>query len=347
MPDDTLYMQRCLELAQRGLGNVSPNPLVGALLVHNHRILAEGFHSRFGEAHAEVNCLNAVRDEDRQYIPESTLYVSLEPCCHTGKTPPCTERILQEKIQDLVFLNKDPNPLVQGRGIELLEQAGVKVKQGINQHVGWMLNRRFWTNQVHQRPYVILKWACDSIGAMGRSNERIQISSAMSRLLLHQWRSEEDGIWVGYQTLLTDNPELNVRFLPGRSPRPIFYDRDLSLPDTLKIFKNENKLVFHSSEQGDKNFLIENPDNFISEVLNRCLLQNIGSILIEGGRALLEKIISRGLYDEIRIISSNLCIGGDIPAPAKLKNWRLLENFASGTDTVSIYLNTTTQTWHS
>ncbi|MBL7754959.1 MAG: bifunctional diaminohydroxyphosphoribosylaminopyrimidine deaminase/5-amino-6-(5-phosphoribosylamino)uracil reductase RibD [Chitinophagaceae bacterium] len=345
MNDDILYIQRCLELAQLGLGHVSPNPMVGAVLVYQNRILAEGFHRCYGEAHAEINCLNAVRAEDRKFIPESTLYVSLEPCCHTGKTPPCTDRIIQEKIPSVVILNIDPNPLVQGRGLDLLQQAGVEVKRLANQDAGWMLNRRFWTQQIHRRPYVILKWAMDSEGMMGKSDERIQISNAMSQQLVHQWRTEEDAIWVGYRTILTDNPELNVRFVPGRSPRPLFYDRDLSLPATLKIFRNSDKLVFHSSEHGDKDLLIDDADNFVPEILNRCLQKNIGSILIEGGPHLLEKIIRCGLYDELRIISSDHRIGGNLPAPEKRKNWHLMDNYSLGSDTISMYLNVTTQTW--
>ena len=207
------YMYRCIQLAELGAGRTSPNPLVGSVLVHNGTVIGEGYHEYFGGPHAEVNCISSVQQNDRKLIPDSTLYVSLEPCVHHGKTPPCTDLIIREKIYRVVIGCRDPFSEVNGKGIEKLLSHGVAVEFPVLEEIAKEENRRFFTYHLQQRPYVILKWA-QSVNQMisGRSGERIQISNQYSNRLVHKWRSEELGIMVGSQTALNDNPELQTAY---------------------------------------------------------------------------------------------------------------------------------------
>ena len=260
-----VYMRRCLELATLGCGNVAPNPMVGAVLVFNDRVIGEGYHQKYGEAHAEVNCIDSVAEADKKLISSSTLYVSLEPCAHFGKTPPCADLIIQHKIPRVIIGCRDPFKEVDGKGIEKLKAAGVHIETGILEDDCRELNKRFFSFHTKQRPYVILKWAQTADGFIAATNhppgertlkesaekkERLHISNEYSNRLVHKWRSEEAAILIGTNTALLDDPELTTRLWPGRSPVRLILDMDLRLPAHLKIFdRSVRTIVFNSIKE--------------------------------------------------------------------------------------------------
>ena len=245
MNADERYMFRCLELARHGLGHTAPNPMVGAILVHGDRIIGEGYHQICGGPHAEVNCFDAVRPQDRHLIPASTLFVSLEPCAHHGRTPPCADRILREGIREVVIAIRDPFPLVAGRGIEILQSAGVLVRLGVLAEAAESLNRRFLTFHRKGRPYIILKWARTADGMIaGPGPNQMSISGEAVRALVHQWRYEEAAIMVGAGTVETDDPLLTVRPLPSpRQPVRIILDPNLRLDPAHKVFDRQVPVI--------------------------------------------------------------------------------------------------------
>jgi diaminohydroxyphosphoribosylaminopyrimidine deaminase/5-amino-6-(5-phosphoribosylamino)uracil reductase len=311
MTIDTAYMYRCLELAVKGSGYVAPNPLVGAVLVHNNRIIGEGWHQQYGAAHAEVNCLANVAEPDRNLIPESTMYVSLEPCAHFGKTPPCANRIVAEGIKKVVVGMRDPFTKVDGKGIAILQDAGVEVVTGVLEEECRWQNRRFLTFHEKKRPYLHLKWAQTADGFMSAgNNERLKISSPTTDRLVHKWRSEEAAIMVGTQTALMDNPQLTNRLWSGHQPVRIVIDREGRLPDTLHVFsdKGETIVLNEKLERQDGSvrwvkvpgLSTENPEA-ITDVL--CSLQ-VQSVLIEGGPVLLNSFLQKGLWDEAHVLTN-------------------------------------------
>lgn len=287
-------MQRCLELAAKGVGNVAPNPMVGAVLVYNDEIIGEGWHQQYGDAHAEVNCINSVSDENKRLITSSTLYVSLEPCAHFGKTPPCADLIIQHKIPKVVIGCRDPFIEVNGKGIEKLQAAGVEVEFGIMEEECKVLNKRFFTFHTQHRPYIILKWAETADGKIATASntplnppqggssdsenlettsvfadsknppsegravvQRLLISNEYSNRIVHQWRSEEAAILVGTSTALLDDPALTTRLWPGKSPIRLVLDMHLRLPNTLKIFDGTVRtIVFNAEMQEEKENLL-------------------------------------------------------------------------------------------
>lgn len=307
------FMQRCLDLAARGAGNVAPNPMVGAVVVHNGEIVGEGWHEEYGGPHAEVNAIASV--QDRAILPECTLYVSLEPCAHTGKTGPCTTLILENKIPKVVIGMQDPFPEVNGKGMENLRAKGVEVSCGILEKECAELNRRFITFHKKKRPYIILKWAVSADNFMGHENERVQLSGPDAQVLLHKWRAEEMGILVGVNTAITDQPQLNVRAWQGRDPQPIILDGNLRA-DPKKfnapfIFNYEK-----SSVENGTRFLRVAAENNILEILQHLFLNNIQSILVEGGADVIQQFIEANAWDEIRVIHSRaLKLGQGITAP--------------------------------
>ncbi|MEI2739995.1 MAG: bifunctional diaminohydroxyphosphoribosylaminopyrimidine deaminase/5-amino-6-(5-phosphoribosylamino)uracil reductase RibD [Chitinophagaceae bacterium] len=318
------YIQRCLDLARLGAGLVAPNPMVGAVLVHEDRIIGEGWHQQYGKAHAEVNCLASVKEEDRKLITQSALYVSLEPCVHFGKTPPCTDLIIQHKIPKVVVGCRDPFKEVDGKGIEKLKAAGVEVvmSDAQTEHECKKLNKRFFTFHTQQRPYIILKWAQTANGKISsENNERLLISNEYTNRLAHQWRSEEAAILVGTNTALLDNPELTTRLWPGPSPTRLVIDMNLRLPGSLKVFSGEVKtVVFNSVKQEESRNLIYyklDKDKDIVAQLIRALYQlKIQSVLVEGGVKLLQSFIDTGIWDEVRVISNmQLTSGNGLAAP--------------------------------
>jgi diaminohydroxyphosphoribosylaminopyrimidine deaminase / 5-amino-6-(5-phosphoribosylamino)uracil reductase len=349
-----LYMRRCLELAKRGKGNVSPNPMVGAVLVYNKQIIGEGWHQQFGEAHAEVNCIAAVKAKDQPLIAQSILYVSMEPCAHFGKTPPCTNLIIENKISSVVIGCRDPNVHVSGGGLEKLQAAGVKMITGVLETECKNLNKRFFTFCTMRRPYIILKWAQTGNKKISSGNrERLLISNEYSNRLVHKWRSEEASILVGTNTALMDDPALTNRYWEGPSPVKLVIDMDLKLPASLKIFNSKHKtIVFNSRKHNlDQAFLRHSPGrmeevnyyqittdvSLVHQVVNALYHLNIQSVMVEGGATLLQSFIDEGMWDEARVITNTKQTGATgLPAPVinnaeKIREQKILndtiENF--------------------
>src|SRR5258706_3862500 len=259
-------MRRCLELATLGAGNVAPNPMVGAVLVYHGRIIGEGYHQKYGEAHAEPNSIASVKEEDRKLISQSTMYVSLEPCVHFGKTPPCADLIIKHKIPKVVIGCRDPFKEVNGRGIEKLKAAGVETEPGVLEKECKELNKRFFTFHTKHRPYIILKWAQTANGFIATSpqtplqrrgafeesaNKRLLISNEYSNRLVHKWRSEEAAILVGTNTALKDDPQLTTRLWTGNNPVRMVIDMDLKLPSSLKLFDDEVSTIIFNTIKHD------------------------------------------------------------------------------------------------
>lgn len=315
---DELFMQRALDLAQLSRGSVSPNPMVGCVIVHNNTIIGEGRHEKFGEAHAEVNAVTSVIDQS--LLKESTVYVNLEPCSHFGKTPPCADMLVKHQVKKVVIANLDPNPLVSGQGIEKLKAAGIEVVTGVLEAKGRELNKRFFTFMEKKRPYIILKWAETADGFIARENfDSKWISNEQSRKLVHKWRSEEDSILVGTATAQYDNPSLTVRDWVGRNPVRIVIDRHARLPKTLNVFDgSQQTLCYTTSKEGSENNLIfiKLPENqFQKELLSDLYSRKIQSVIIEGGATTLQQFINAGLWDEARVFTSDQEFGSGISAP--------------------------------
>lgn len=303
------FMKRCLELAELGKGNTSPNPMVGSVLVFENRIIGEGYHRQYGEAHAEVNCFQSVLLQDQDLIPHSTLYVSLEPCSHFGKTPPCVDLILKHKIQHVVIACRDRSEKVNGKGIQKLIESGIQVIEGILENEAIILNHRFFTAQLKSRPYIILKWAESADGFLASTSGKTKISNLYSDILVHKWRSEEDAIWVGYNTAVIDNPILNVRNWNGRNPLRIVYDRDLSLSSDLLLLNGEQPTIIFNTKENktEKNisYIQIIDENYLLSILNYLASIHINSVIVEGGAHLHQSLIDFNLWDEIRIIRSS------------------------------------------
>ena len=321
-------MQRALDLAILGQGSVSPNPLVGCVVVHENKIIGEGYHKIFGGPHAEVNAIASV--SDKSLLNKSSLYVSLEPCNHYGKTPPCTEFILQMGIPRVVVSNQDPNPIVAGKGIEKLRNAGVELILNIKEKEGKWLNRRFFTSHSHQRPYIILKWAQTSDGFIAKEDyDSKWISNELSRQLVHKWRSEEDAILVGFNTALHDNPQLNVRDWSGRNPIRIVIDHQLDLPKDHFLYDSRQKTIIFNKILNDIKGNIEyiqSPDISVGFILKSLFKRNIQSIIIEGGSKLITQFMEAGLWDEARVFTAKKVFHKGISAPIMMKKPSYTEN---------------------
>ena len=306
---DEKYIKRCIQLAKTGAGNVAPNPMVGAVLVYEHKIIGEGYHKKNGEPHAEVNCINSVLPENKALIEKSTIYVSLEPCSHFGKTPPCSDLIIKNNIKKVVIGCQDVYKEVAGRGIQKLQAAGIEVTVGILEKECLDLNKRFFTFHQKKRPYLILKWAQSANGKIGSLDDsRILISNDYSNRLVHQWRSEEAGILVGTNTALKDNPSLTIRLWPGKNPARIVIDQNLKLPTDLSIFNGAANTyvlnILKNSVEKNLRFIKVDSSNFLGESLHALFELNIQSILVEGGTKTLQSFIDAGLWDEARIITN-------------------------------------------
>jgi len=336
-------MHRCLALAVQAAGNVAPNPMVGAVLVNEGRILAEGYHRQYGQAHAEVNCINALKAEDRALLPASVMYVSLEPCAHFGKTPPCADRIIAENIGNVVIGCRDPFKQVDGRGIEKLKAAGIHVTTGVLEKECQDINKRFFCFHTKQRPYIILKWAQTPTGQIGNADHsRLLISNAASNRLVHQWRSEEAAILVGTNTALYDNPSLTNRYWTGRSPVRLVLDMDLRLPASLHLFNGTVRtIVFNSLKEGKEGqtafYQVNKQEPLLPQLCNAMYKLNIQSVLVEGGAQLLQSFIDAGLYDEVRIITgTTIATDQGLQAP-QLREVQLTRQYELEEDTINIY----------
>ena len=305
MPSHEQYIRRCIELAELGAGNVSPNPMVGAVIVHEDTIIGEGFHQQYGQAHAEVNAVNQALEnfEDaEELLKESTIYVSLEPCAHYGKTPPCADLIIKHRIPKVVVGCRDPFAQVDGKGIEKLKEAGIEVIAGVLEADCQWLNRRFFTRVQKQRPYVILKWAQTNDGYFAPD--------------------DKSQFWItGEYTAAIDNPQLNTRYWPGKSPKRIVIDRKLELNKNLNIYdQNIETLIFNEIKtdiDGKVKYIaLEDFDRFVPQyILFQLYMQDIQSVIIEGGAHTLTSFINEGLWDEARVFTGEAVLGSGIKAP--------------------------------
>lgn len=319
MGDHCTYMKQALALAARGLGSVSPNPMVGAVLVVNDQVIGQGYHQQAGREHAEVNAIASVSNAN--LLTQATLYVTLEPCNHHGRTPPCTEAILAAGIPKVVIGSPDVNPITAGAGSTRLKEAGVHVTEGIEVPACIMLNKRYYTNQFKKRPYIILKWAETADGFIARNDGSSKwISSATARVAVHQMRATEDAILVGTNTARIDNPELTVRHTTGRNPIRIILDRNLSIPTTHAVYNDQADTIIINEQRNDLTGSIrylkallasKDPATF----LNSLYELGICSILVEGGAKVLESFIAHDLWDEAFVFVSTITFERGIPAP--------------------------------
>lgn len=318
-------MRRCLDLAQKGLGNTYPNPMVGCVIVCDGRIIGEGWHKKAGEAHAEVNAIQSV--ENKEWLKNSKLYVSLEPCAHFGKTPPCSDLIVAHQISEVVIGTGDPFAQVNGMGIRKLEKAGIKVKLGVLEKECRELNKRFFHFHQHKKPFVILKWAQTADGYMAtETGEQKWITNSFSKQLVHKWRTEERSILVGYKTAKFDNPQLNARLWAGNQPLRLVIDRDLSLDADLNLFDQSQKtLVFTEKQQESQMnlnyFQMQFDENLEENILHQLYEMEIQSVLIEGGVQTLNRFISKGLWDEARILTASQSWGSGVKSPKMEGEW--------------------------
>ncbi|HMC98197.1 MAG TPA: bifunctional diaminohydroxyphosphoribosylaminopyrimidine deaminase/5-amino-6-(5-phosphoribosylamino)uracil reductase RibD [Flavobacteriales bacterium] len=321
MTDHDRWMHRCLQLARLGTGGAAPNPMVGAVLVHGDRILAEGWHEKAGNPHAEVECLRAFGEGP---VPgDAVMYVNLEPCTHHGKTPPCADLLIERDVRHVVIAHRDPFPLVSGRGIARLRSAGVEVIAGILEDQARWLNRRFLTSVEQRRPYIILKWAQSNDGFLDqhpRKERGVQrISSPDTDTIVHRWRSEEQAILVGSRTVINDDPQLTVRHVKGRSPLRVVIDRRNTTPSKSRVYDSTAPtLLITQHPRGDvavEQHIIDTIDDPIDALLGELDRRQVRSIMVEGGAQLLRHFIDAGLWDEARVITGPAVFNTGTRAP--------------------------------
>ncbi len=325
-------MRRCFELAKLGAGNVAPNPMVGAVLVYNERIIGEGYHQQYGQAHAEVNCINSVPEAFSHLVECATLYVSLEPCAHFGKTPPCVNLIIEKKIPVVVIACRDNFEQVDGKGIRQLQLAGINVITPFLEKEAQELNKRFFTFHSRQRPYVILKWAQTANGMIASANKtRLLISNEITNREVHKWRSLEASILVGTNTALMDDPSLTNRLWTGNNPVRLVIDKALKVPSTLHLLDGKVKtIVFNVHQQSDNGpvlyYKISKEKSGLGEILKILYQLGIQSVLVEGGASLLQSFIDENYWDEARVITNTgLQIAKGLRGPQLLNSVKFFE----------------------
>jgi diaminohydroxyphosphoribosylaminopyrimidine deaminase/5-amino-6-(5-phosphoribosylamino)uracil reductase len=332
------YMKRTFDLALLGRGQVCPNPMVGCVIVHDDKIIGEGYHQKYGEAHAEVNAIAAVQNKD--LLKEATVYVNLEPCSHFGKTPPCADLLIKHQVKKVIVCNLDSNPLVAGKGIQKLRSAGIEVEVGVLEEEGKNLNKRFFTFMEHQRPYIVLKWAETADGFIAREDYNSRwISNELSRMLVHKWRTEETAIWVGKNTALYDNPQLNARNWTGKQPVRVVIDSQLTLPTSLHLFDQSQTTLCYNLQKSAYHEKLEyiqlNPTNFVKQVVTDLYSRKLQSVLVEGGAMLLNSLLEADLWDEIRLFKGEAVFGKGIAAPRP--KGKLFSKEHLQTDTLYVY----------
>lgn len=341
---DELMMRRALDLARLGASHTRPNPMVGCVITHQGRIIGEGWHRQYGGPHAEVNAVASVAAADAALLPQSRVYVTLEPCSHFGKTPPCADLLIASNVAEVVICNLDPNPLVAGQGVTKLRAAGIRVETGLLAAAGRWLNRRFFTFQEKKRAYVVLKWAETADGYLaGPYFQPVQISGELARVVVHQWRAEEQAILVGTRTALHDNPRLNVREWPGPAPLRVVIDKNLSLPLTHHLLDGQSPtLVYTYRERPGRDQLayvtLHEAEDLFPQILTDLHRRNVQSVLVEGGPTVLTSLLRDGLWDEARVLRSPRLLGGGIAAPRPGLTG-LHEQMTLGPDSVFIYQN--------
>lgn len=322
---DEKYMWRAIELAGLGLGKVAPNPCVGSVIVYDNRIIGEGFHRLYGAAHAEVNAVNSVKKEDQHLLCKATIYVTLEPCHHYGKTPPCVDLILENKIPKVVIGCKDPNPKVGGQSIEKLKRHGVEVTVGVLEKECWDVAKRFMTFFIKKRPYIILKYAKSKDDFIGNLNEQIWITGTQSKRLVHKWRNEEAAILIGTNTAAVDNPSLTNRLWYGKNPLRLVIDTKEKLNKNLNIFNQKAETKIFKT-------------NDIDLILKELYDLKINSVIVEGGAALLNSFIDKGLWDEARIFTGDCYLKNGVAAP-NFPKIKPMETKMIGGDRLEIFRN--------
>lgn len=339
------FIERCIQLAQNGLGRTYSNPMVGSVIVHEKKIIGEGWHRKAGEPHAEVNAIKSV--ENKELLRSSTIYVSLEPCSHYGKTPPCSNLIIDSGIKKVVIGTVDPFSEVAGKGIKKLFDAGCEVRVGIKEEECRELNKRFFTYHTKKRPFIILKWAESSDGFLSPSFQKeekrqpVWITNPYSKQLVHKWRSEEQAILVGTNTAVADNPKLNTRLWTGANPTRIVLDRQLRIPKKSFLFDNSIKTIVlteNSMESSSENVIFENIDfnSDLPEQICRVLYKHeIQSLIVEGGRQTLQSFIEAELWDEARVFQGQVQFREGTKAPEI--SGRLISEEKIATDNLKIY----------
>lgn len=346
LADNRLYIHRTFDLSRLGVQNVRSNPAVGSIIVKNNVILSEGYHKKFGEKHAEVNAFDNLHnsqltENDKLKV---TLYVSLEPCCIVGKTAACTELIKQNSVTNVVISSIDKTPKVDGNGVAILENAGIKTTTNIESVVGDQIAKTRNIFAIQQRPYITLKWAVSQDGFLSSIGKQTTLSNQFSKRLVHKWRSENDAILIGTNTALTDNPQLNTRHYFGPSPLRIVLDRTLRLPFSLKLFTDEYPVWIITEQPTNTIHPINDTVTYHNIRFDHALLKNlmdllykanVGTLLVEGGAQVLGSFIDENLCDEIRIIKSNHIIGQGVMAP-KIQQ-KADETIQMDSDTVSFY----------
>ncbi|KQR67386.1 bifunctional diaminohydroxyphosphoribosylaminopyrimidine deaminase/5-amino-6-(5-phosphoribosylamino)uracil reductase RibD [Pedobacter sp. Leaf176] len=349
--NDEFYIKRCLELAAIAIGSVSPNPMVGCVIVVGDKIIGEGYHQKFGQAHAEPNAIKSVFDkyglEAETLLKKATAYVNLEPCAHFGKTPPCADLFVKYQLKKVVIGNRDPFSGVDGKGIVKLKNAGINVISGVLDETCKFFNRRFFTRIQQQRPFIILKWAQTANGYFATADGHQKwISGGLAKRIAHRWRTEEDAILIGKQTAIIDNPQLTSREWPGNNPVRLVIDRELQVPHNSHIFNGEAKTIIlneiktdvvgniHYIQMEDMRFYLP------QKIAFQLYLMDIQSVIIEGGANILKQFLVANLWDEARIFTSATSWINGVPSP--VINGNLTEEIQLGSDKLSIYINQTT-----
>ena len=338
---DELYMRRCLQLARCAAGSTSPNPMVGAVIVCDGRIIGEGYHIRAGEPHAEVNAVRSVKPADRHLLPQSTMYVTLEPCSHYGKTPPCCDMIIREGIKRVVIGTTDNNECVNGSGIARMKNAGIDVVVGVLEEDCYAINRPFFTYNRLARPVVTLKWAQTADGFIDLAREGgtpLRISTPVSQVAVHKLRSMHDAILVGTRTALLDNPSLNLRQWAGRTPLRLVIDRAGVLPACLNLFDGSSPTVVYTGksivgkfgknvEQVELDFSMD----VLQQILGHLHSLKVSSLLVEGGAKLLQSFVDASLWDVARVeVNNSLVAGAGVPAPSIQESFLVQRNSCDG-----------------
>lgn len=343
---DEIYMQRCLDLAAIAMAQVSPNPMVGCVIVHDGLIIGEGYHQKLGEAHAEVNAINAVfkqyGEQAAALLKNAVAYVNLEPCAHFGKTPPCADLLVKHQLKKVVIANTDPFAGVNGQGIAKLKAAGIQVETGILKADGLKLNRRFFTRIQQQRPFIILKWAQTADGYFApKDGTKKWISGPSAQQLVHQWRGEEDAVLVGKNTALIDNPALNTRAWPGKNPIRIVIDQHLAIALSHQLYNEEAKTIIFNelkTEVKDNIHYVQMEDMqyyLPQKIAFQLYLMDIQSVIIEGGLQILDQFIKANLWDEARVFTSSTTWNEGIKAPVLQAN--IIDRLTVGNDELTIY----------
>ena len=335
------FIQRCIDLGKLGAGFVSPNPMVGAVIAYNNQIIGEGYHKLYGKEHAEVNAANDVKEDDKSFLKMSTMYVSLEPCCIQGRTPPCTNIVIDLQIPKIVVSIVDKTEAVSGKSIKLLQKQNVKVRVGTLKERAFHLSKYRNHFVLNQRPYVIIKFAQSADGFIGKKQKGVWLTNNFSKRLVHKWRAEVDAIMVGTNTAQTDNPKLTTRYRMGRSPIRVVLDKHLRLKQNLHIFDDSVQTIIFTSRRTNRKSshtrFITLTDWSLENILKELGKRNITSLLVEGGKQLIDSFVSENLWEEARIFKTTKILNSGIPAPSIQR--KETKTFKIHTDTLEVFHN--------